>query len=623
MSNHIFATQVETTTGEANSVCEKTEIDLRFNNKLFHFTRENKERLDQYLRRVGLKITASGKSSSRRQRSCGKKEEDADAVRLCVINDKNEALSESATVAEAFVRGNSLCIGGVTIPIQRDPCRILRLESPKSLVVGCPAIPIILDSRSATAPHKQLVWKWRLSSEQGNASQLPTSAEVASTMAMTPSPSHEGFQLEIECQDATGNVVSEVSSATVQKGWPSRLDKKLPSADECAKDLVLHSPFEALTDRKPSRAFRVVTYNILHDSYASTDTAREKLYPYVEMKNLEISTRKLRIAKEIIDYNADIISLQEVGRSIFEEYLSPLFRCFNYEGYFESKSRTEKREGVHSKVALDDGCAILWNTEKFECVEKYSIPLTGAFFNDSLVKSLSLDSQQSWLSIRKRISASTMTQKAFDRLVMKGIFLHLRLKGTDTSAPRDILVANTHLFWHPSAKHMRLIQAHMLISTLDALRREKCPDAEIVLCGDLNSMPNGGVYDLLSRGVIDSTHSDWKDCVIYNQERINERAVDLAMLIGLPTEYENDVNFGFTLSGIQLIDSCAHWTSDVHTNYTPNFKSRLDYIFHSKNVACIRTLRNPSVEELGAELAIPSSKFPSDHVAVVADLELI
>lgn len=58
-----------------------------------------------------------------------------------------------------------------------------------------------------------------------------------------------------------------------------------------------------------------------------------------------------------------------------------------------------------------------------------------------------------------------------------------------------------------------------------------------------------------------------------------------------------------------------------YTNYTPGFKDVLDYIFIDKEQ--LEVAFPPSIateDELSAEIAIPSSLFPSDHIPLVTDI---
>lgn len=60
------------------------------------------------------------------------------------------------------------------------------------------------------------------------------------------------------------------------------------------------------------------------------------------------------------------------------------------------------------------------------------------------------------------------------------------------------------------------------------------------------------------------------------------------------------------------------------TNYTGDFKGCLDYIFYDKQ--SIKLLRSiPLFDEavLSENVALPNKVFPSDHLALVADLKFL
>lgn len=59
-----------------------------------------------------------------------------------------------------------------------------------------------------------------------------------------------------------------------------------------------------------------------------------------------------------------------------------------------------------------------------------------------------------------------------------------------------------------------------------------------------------------------------------------------------------------------------------YTNFTHAFAACLDYIFYqSDRFEVEQIIPLPTNEELRAHIAIPSVVFPSDHVALVADLK--
>lgn len=98
--------------------------------------------------------------------------------------------------------------------------------------------------------------------------------------------------------------------------------------------------------------FRVVSYNILANVYASSEHSRQTLYPYCEARALDQDYRQCITAREILGYRADIISLQEVGAKCFSQFLSPALHHWGYEGCFHTKAGKVYIISCYSEVLL-------------------------------------------------------------------------------------------------------------------------------------------------------------------------------------------------------------------------------------------------------------------------------
>ena len=60
------------------------------------------------------------------------------------------------------------------------------------------------------------------------------------------------------------------------------------------------------------------------------------------------------------------------------------------------------------------------------------------------------------------------------------------------------------------------------------------------------------------------------------------------------------------------------------TNYTSGFSGCLDYIFYQRSKFQVdQVIPLPSLEEVTQHTALPSIVFPSDHIALIADLKWI
>lgn len=106
-----------------------------------------------------------------------------------------------------------------------------------------------------------------------------------------------------------------------------------------------------------SNVFTVMSYNVLCDKLAS-----RQLYAYCPSWALSWDFRKNIIMKEIKQYDADIICLQEVESGQFEAFFLPELKTAHYYGIFSPKSRAKTMNEQERKRV--DGCAIFFKTEK-------------------------------------------------------------------------------------------------------------------------------------------------------------------------------------------------------------------------------------------------------------------
>lgn len=338
------------------------------------------------------------------------------------------------------------------------------------------------------------------------------------------------------------------------------------------------------------------------------------------------------LAAEILAFDSDIICLQEVDNFSFKEYISPLLLSKGYDGYFSSKVSVNQSEG----------CAMFWKVAKFDRDFSISVPMRDLFQGDSI-------DHCSWESmkaiddficrhddLREIVSEKVGTVLQVVRLVLKE-------KATDEpaslpSGSRHILVANTHLFFHPLADHVRVIQCLAICAFLDQIRSNNlnCP---LLLCGDLNSDPTSGAFRLLLNRELKNTDKSncWKYLNRYkwDDKNENESTVEID-----PSECDYDNcsmktghNFNFP-PNISIPESfpplfVAYDQVPEFTNYSQKFQETLDYIFASeptdnnagfKLVASAPMMDKEVVEEY---ISMPNRDMPSDHVSVVSDLLLV
>jgi CCR4-NOT transcription complex subunit 6 len=78
--------------------------------------------------------------------------------------------------------------------------------------------------------------------------------------------------------------------------------------------------------------------------------------------------RKPRVLKELLEYSSDIICLQEVEVSAYEDALKTEMLNNGYKGYFKPKSRAHIAGIDRQKV---DGCCIFYKANKLRLLDTH------------------------------------------------------------------------------------------------------------------------------------------------------------------------------------------------------------------------------------------------------------
>eukprot|EP00930_Biecheleria_cincta_P003715 TRINITY_DN104638_c0_g1_i1.p1 TRINITY_DN104638_c0_g1~~TRINITY_DN104638_c0_g1_i1.p1 ORF type:complete len:641 (+),score=94.56 TRINITY_DN104638_c0_g1_i1:42-1964(+) len=393
--------------------------------------------------------------------------------------------------------------------------------------------------------------------------------------------------------------------------------------------------------------FRLVTYNVLADAYASTKAAMEGMFSYCNPQVLAAPIRRQRIIHDILNIDADIVGLQEVD--------SGQLACMAVLDALGWDSIYTRKLG-----AAADGCALFWRRSRFRLEgDAFELPLGGAL--DTLP---TLDPTVLFALSRHERTKDVL---GFVTTVAQGVVLR------DLSVPaKRLLVANTHLFYHPDANHIRLLQLHMLLCELGRrkimLESDGCGDVALVLLGDLNARkgnfgpsdigrPPQAAYRLVRDGIIfeddpDWQHSlwrpdEWRSKKIVPVPDADEEAViciccrsagtvdgygecPLCEGCGILQGHDESLetipsSSADTLLQLELALPTPLSDPNEHlqvTTYTSTFQECLDYtLLDSRNLRAVATMDAPSIECLSAETALPSAMFPSDHIPVVVDVE--
>ncbi|KAG7318946.1 hypothetical protein KOW79_017420 [Hemibagrus wyckioides] len=521
-----------------------------------HMLREQTEELGKVLARISnsiIKAQAKGKKSKKNksQDTCAVV---ADPVVRLYFN--GNLVAEDALNRDAWQDGAVLQVGDAKYKVERNPPTFTTAQLPASVLAGFPVCPKL---EIEFGDMEFCVFKWyKESSPNAHARDEEDSwVEAGSDRVFIPSNMDVGLRLKLKCmpgnQSRLGLVVELVTTGTVEAG---------PGV--CTFD-NRHLYTRKVTDDSTTR---VVTYNILADIYSQTELSKTVLYPYCAPYALGLDYRQNLIKKELSGYNADIVCLQEVDKGVFSDSLVPALDAFGMDGVFKVKERQH------------EGLATFYRRSKFKLLSRHDIMLSEALEMDALHSVL-----------LEKVSNNPVLK---EKMVQRSTTLQVTVLQSVSDPSKIVCVGNTHLYWHPKGANVRLIQMAVALKHLKKVITEEHASV-LIFCGDFNSTPSSGLFQLLSQGSISEQHSDWAS---NGPEEL------------LPMELH---------SPLQLTSACGE---PDYTNYVGGFKGCLDYIFMEPQALQVeQVIPLPSHQEVTTYQALPSVSHPSDHIALVCDLK--
>lgn len=349
-----------------------------------------------------------------------------------------------------------------------------------------------------------------------------------------------------------------------------------------------------------------LSYNILCDKYCT-----QAQYGYTPSAALAWEHRRETILGELRERNADIVCLQEIDQQSFNDYFRANLAHDDYKGIFWPKSRA--RTMADKEAKLVDGCAIFYKNSKYILLDKQLIDFANTAINRPDMKG---------------------EHDIFNRVMPRDdiavvAFLENRATGS------RLIVGNVHVFWNPAFTDVKTVQVAIMMEQItkfankwaksppctdkvlyrftngeddedeevEETAQEPGPSLEysdgaqipLLLCGDFNSLPHSGIYDLIVQGSLSNSHAD-----------LGSR------------KYGN-----FTRDGIShpfsLKSSYSAIGELAFTNYVPHFVGVLDYIWYSTNtLQVVGLLGDVDKEYLKRVPGFPNYHFPSDHLALYA-----
>ena len=286
----------------------------------------------------------------------------------------------------------------------------------------------------------------------------------------------------------------------------------------------------------------------------------------------------------------------------------------DYKGVYWPRPRSKTMSDKDAKFV--DGCATFYKGSKYILLDKQIIDIANIAINRP-------DSKNQ--------------PDVFNRVMPRDHIAVITFFENRQTGARFIVV-NNHLFWDPNFADVKLIQIAIVMEFIkkEAERYAKMGPCEnkkpygiaedmdgsaeppaqpapsmeytsanqipMILCTDLNSTADSGVYELLSTGHVAPDHKE-----------LQGRSYGHFTRDGI--EHPFSLRSAYTL--LDGPDALAF------TNYTPGFQGVIDHIWYSTNtVEVTQLLGGVDHEYIKRVPGFPNYHFPSDHLSLLAEFSV-
>ncbi|KAM1729289.1 hypothetical protein ACFX11_019844 [Malus domestica] len=374
--------------------------------------------------------------------------------------------------------------------------------------------------------------------------------EVGSSEYYVPTENDIGFCLRLKLEVVDSSTHTQLFPARIKVTdpviYPPPHPPRCTMWNSCNADLKEHSSNDV--------TFRVLSYNI-PANYLATSGSNWQFY--CPDWALSWEYRQQNLLYEIIEYDADILCLQEVQKDHFENFLKPELAKYGYSVIYKKKKfETYSFKSHHTT----DGCATFYRSQRFKEIATYELE-----FNNSakpLVDSLA-DKQKS--EARRLLK---------DNVALVVILEMVENEGSlDGNRPR-ICVSNTHLHANVKNLDIKLLQVVTLIHALEKIVKLKIP---LLICADLNSVPQSDPYTFISKGRVEILPSKETDqSGILQTLKLSH---SLNLLSAYATFFQSD-----GVKDHQREKMNPGTKEPLFTNFTPSFFGTIDYIFYTGTI---------------------------------------
>jgi mRNA deadenylase 3'-5' endonuclease subunit Ccr4 len=335
------------------------------------------------------------------------------------------------------------------------------------------------------------------------------------------------------------------------------------------EDLILESIHEAQSDNGGIQ-FSVATFNILAEAYCSKRSHQNLPPTYADVAFYPLKRRSLlRQILTKLSSMFDLICLQELDELLLNDIVGHMSDlgygwiwckrggtpCASNDVDGEMIRKINQR--LQTRSSKPDGCGTFYLKSKW-----FVRSLDVVNFDDLADENRNLRNSERRRSRREIHSLSGIVSSY--RRTNTALIVELELQGEVVT--KNLVLVNTHLYWHPGYEYVKLSQTHYLMLRVKEFinnnaQRECIP----LICGDMNSKVNSAVYKYFVEGKMDarlvapwSFHYD----ELEEQEELAKQMSELSMGADQdPVLFEDDDR--------QEIQRDSHYNIGKETNNIP------------------------------------------------------
>eukprot|EP01084_Bolivina_argentea_P284979 488585_1 len=381
-----------------------------------------------------------------------------------------------------------------------------------------------------------------------------------------------------------------------------------------------------------------MTYNILADG---TTYALSSHHEYCDIQYRNWQHRGPRILLKFKAYNPDIICMQEITLTLYNEYFKSEMKKLGYIGVYGRRNNASDE--------IQDDC--IWiKTDKIKIIKSKVIRLGNPSKQDSNHKNnfICESDEIRDLGRNKNCYFFRQLENCWDVFIV--VFCQLK-----SHPNKRFIVCSTHLYWNPNYPQIKVGQSYLFNYRLHKLLTEvwnikDINEIPIVLGIDSNALPykdyidkytkqlpeNGylvsGVYTFMTEGILCESH--------FEHPSMHYKTLSLP---------DWKLPFDWKWKSVYNIVSLHKYNNNEPylTNCVPTFQGCIDYLFINDNFKVLKYVEMPwqsnlryhlnnndlNEKETNSEIETekqlaktfapcPNESYPSDHLLLCATLML-